>query len=127
MLPLGQVSSRLLGSNFSLVRRLAASVISPLDPSTITLRASSMVAPTSAIRTGRTAARARIHSAPARVLPKPRPASMSHTFQPLQIGAIWPSLAHTSNAASSSSIWPNVMFDMIRSCSERSIDRNLCA
>ena len=52
-------------------------------PSTIMRRASSSVAPTSAIRTpGRLCAISSIHSAPARVLPKPRPAIISQVRQP---------------------------------------------
>jgi hypothetical protein len=59
----------------------------PLTPSTITRRASSMVAPNKAIRTpGRLRASLSIHSAPALVLPKPRPASISQVRQPLSFG-----------------------------------------
>src|SRR5258708_4246708 len=54
----------------------------PLSPSTMTLRASSAVGATSAIRCARPASICtRTNSAPARVLPKPRPAISSHTRQ----------------------------------------------
>ena len=73
----------------------------PLTPSTMTLRASSMLAPTKAMRFGPLRARLLTHSAPARVLPKPRPAIISHTRQPSLLGGSWPLLAQISNAASS--------------------------
>ena len=54
----------------------------PLSPSTITARASASEAETSAIRaSGLSSAIIRTHSAPARVLPKPRPAMIIHTRQ----------------------------------------------
>jgi hypothetical protein len=54
----------------------------PLCPSTITLRASARFAATSAIRaSGSASAMLRTHSAPARVLPKPRPAMISQMRQ----------------------------------------------
>jgi hypothetical protein len=78
---LGQVSRRSDGSNAGtrpggLIARM------PLSPSTITARASPRVAPISAIRKpGSASASSRTHSAPARVLPKPRPAMISQVRQ----------------------------------------------
>ena len=69
MLPLGQVSRFRLGSHRILTLRLRATLRIPLVPSTMMLRASSIFAPTSAIRTDRLRARPCTHSAPARVLP----------------------------------------------------------
>src|SRR6516165_1848423 len=53
----------------------------PDAPSTITLRASAAVGPTRAIRRRPALTSARTHSAPQRVLPKPRPVISSHTRQ----------------------------------------------
>src|SRR6516162_8040445 len=53
----------------------------PDAPSTITLRASAAVGPTRAIRRRPALTSARTHSAPLRVLPKPRPAISSHIRQ----------------------------------------------
>ena len=64
----------------------------PLSPSTMTSRASAAVGATSATRRAvRAVTRARISSAPVRVLPNPRPASSSHTRQsPSAAAAGWP-------------------------------------
>ena len=53
----------------------------PDAPSTITWRASAAVGPTKAIRRRPALTSARTHSAPQRVLPKPRPVISSHTRQ----------------------------------------------
>jgi hypothetical protein len=52
-LPLGQVRRPRLGSHFNLWRWRRATLNSPLLPSTMIARASSIEAATSAIRTGR--------------------------------------------------------------------------
>ena len=79
--PEGQVSRRREGSNLGRLPR-GAIASSPLAPSTITLRASGSDAAISAIRAaGLASATARTHSAPARVLPNPRPARISQTVQ----------------------------------------------
>jgi hypothetical protein len=68
---------RKLGSNTG-ASAPGAAASTPLSPSTITLRTSVKLAPTSAIRAAPSArATSRTHSAPARVLPKPRPAQIS--------------------------------------------------
>ena len=103
MLPLGQVSRLMLGSHFTVTWLLRATLTIPLAPSTMMLRASSMLAPTSAIRTFLPRASPCTHSDPARVLPYPRPASISHTRQPSPGGVRCPSLAHISKSASSDS------------------------
>lgn len=79
--PLGQTSRRSAGAKAGRHHQ-GATDSSPEGPSTITLRASPKVAPTSAIRAlPSPSAMARTHSAPARVLPKPRPAINSHIRQ----------------------------------------------
>ena len=86
MLPLGHVSFFRLGSHLTFTWRLRATLMIPLTPSTITLRASSILAATKAILIPRLAANWLTHSAPARVLPNPRPAIISHTRQPSPSG-----------------------------------------
>src|SRR5205085_10293713 len=73
----------------------------PLTPSTMMLRASAIVPPTKAIRTfGRLLPRRKIHSAPARVFPNPRPAIISQVRQPSPPGGSWLACAHCSKSAS---------------------------
>jgi hypothetical protein len=57
LLPFGQVSLPRLGSHFSFCRWRRATLNSPLLPSTMIARASSIEAATSAILTGRAQAR----------------------------------------------------------------------
>jgi hypothetical protein len=82
MLPIGQISWFRLGSHFSLTRWLRATASNPLTPSTMILRPSSIDAAISAMRRPPIDASRCTHSAPARVLPNPRPAIISHTRQP---------------------------------------------
>jgi hypothetical protein len=72
----------------------------PLSPSTMTSRTSAAVGPTSAIRFLPLAISWRTHSAPVRVLPKPRPASRSHVRQSPR-GASWRGLAQKDQSNSS--------------------------
>jgi hypothetical protein len=117
-LPLRQVSRPRLGSHSTLLPLRAATESTPLTPSTITRRASSIVAPMSAIRTpGRLRASPSIHSAPARVLPNPRPAIISQLRQPWSGGGSWFLCAQLSKSASSASRSAGVMLQMIRRCS----------
>jgi hypothetical protein len=68
---------RKLGSNCG-ASAPGAAASTPLSPSTMTLHTSVSEAPTSAIRAlPSLRATSRTHSAPARVLPKPRPAQIS--------------------------------------------------
>jgi len=79
--PPGQVSRRSDGSQRGRVFG-GATARSPLSPSIITARASPSEPPTSAIRAaGSASATLRTHSAPARVLPKPRPAMTNQVRQ----------------------------------------------
>jgi hypothetical protein len=79
--PLGQVSRRLVGSyrgmnHGGLIARM------PLSPSTMVSRTSAAVAPTRASRRAAPdSTRRRTHSAAARVLPAPRPMSISQVRQ----------------------------------------------
>jgi hypothetical protein len=108
----------MLGSHFTRCRCLLATLSTPLTPSTITRRASSIVAPTSAMRTpGRLRAIFSTHSAPARVFPKPRPAIISQVRQPSCFGGSWASCAQASKSASSASTSAALMLQMIRRCS----------
>ena len=116
-LPFGQRSRPTLGSQLSFRRSRLATLTSPLTPSTMMLRASPMVAPTNATRTpGLALASRKIHSAPALVLPKPRPASISHTRQPSPFGGSWLSCAHCSKSASYFSACSNVRLLIVRRC-----------
>src|SRR5690606_26817636 len=76
----------------------------PLSPITITSRAWSKVSPTSATRRARPGASgvapstwARTHSAPARVLPAPRPPRITQLFQS-PAGGSWCGIAQNSNS-----------------------------
>ncbi len=61
--------------------RIGCTASNPLSPRTITAIASVIVWPTSAIGVTPAAASWRTHSAPARVLPEPRPPNISHVVQ----------------------------------------------
>lgn len=101
MAPLENRTSPLVAfqSTFSVAR---ATLIRPLSPSIITLRTSSMVAPIRAKRKLPSArARRLIHSEPARVFPKPRPAMIIQTRQSPSSG-FCPSCAHIGQRSSSS-------------------------
>ena len=79
--PFAQVRRRRLGSHAGAMPG-GDTARMPLSPSIITLRTSASDAPTSAILAcGSLRADSRTHSAPARVLPKPRPAQTSHVCQ----------------------------------------------
>ena len=79
--PLGHVNLLLVGSYNGLLL-FGAILSNPLGPSTITSRQSLAVAAIKAIWLTRAlSASDRIHSAPALVLPKPRPARISHVDQ----------------------------------------------
>ncbi len=96
-LPFGHVSRPTLGSHLTRPRLRVATLSTPLTPSTMILRASSILAPTSAIRIlGRLRASFSTHSAPARVLPKPRPAIISQVRHPLAGGSSWLSWSQRS-------------------------------
>src|SRR3954451_21762744 len=78
-----------------------ATFTSPLGPSIITLATSSRLPPISAIRaSGVSRARCSTHSAPAPVLPKPRPAISSHTVQSPFGSACPPCACHDHSASS---------------------------
>jgi hypothetical protein len=79
--PVRQMRRPLEGSNRGLVAA-GETARMPLSPSTITARAPRSVAPTRAMRASfRLSAIERTHSAPARVLPKPRPPMISQVRQ----------------------------------------------
>jgi hypothetical protein len=100
-LPFGQRSRPRLGSQRSLRLRRLEIATNPLTPSTIARRVSSMLAPTRAMRTPRRPVASRwIHSAPARVLPNPRPAIISQVRQPSAGGSSWLVCAQFSKSAS---------------------------
>ena len=117
-LPLLHVSRPIPGSHFKLLLLRFATLRSPLTPSTMIRRASSMLAPTRAIRTsGRLRASFSIHSAPALVLPKPRPAIISQVRQPPSVGSIWLSWHQFSKSASCSRTSCQLIARMIRAFS----------
>lgn len=109
-LPLGHRSRPRLGSHFTRCRRRFATARIPLTPSTITRRPSSIVAPARAILApGRLRASFSIHSAPARVFPNPRPASISQVRQPAFLGGSCDLWAHPSKSQSCERRSANVM------------------
>src|ERR1700730_5926883 len=117
MAPFGQVSLRFVGSYCG--RCCGGPIASrPLSPSTMTSRASAAVGATSAIRRRRWwMTWSRIHSAPLRVLPKPRPASSSQVRQS-PFGACWLRRPHQPQSCSiASSSRSLVCFRNAASCS----------
>src|SRR4051812_44614546 len=92
MLPLGHVIWPLAGE-YSGMKVDGETERMPLSPSIIVLRTSLYVSPTIAIRQpGLSSAISLTHSAPQRVLPKPRPARMSHVVHS-PVGGSWLGLA----------------------------------
>jgi hypothetical protein len=104
---------------WTLCRR--ATLSSPLTPSIITLRASSIDAATNANRRLPIIASRCTHSAPARVLPKPRPAIISHTRQPSLDGGSWFLCAQASKSASNASASVGERPEISSHCSSGSI------
>ena len=87
----------MLGSHLTRLLLRLATLSTPLTPSTMILRASSMLAPTRAMRMpGRLRASCSTHSAPARVFPNPRPANISQMRQLCAGGSIWLSCSQRS-------------------------------
>ena len=101
-LPLIQRRRFRLGSHLAWMSSRRATARIPLLPSTITARASSIVAPTSATLRRRPDTIECTHSAPARVLPNPRPAIISQVRQSPP-GAFCPSDTQVANIPSSRS------------------------
>ena len=105
-LPLRHSSRRRLGIHSGRAPR-GCTASSPETPSIITSRTSCSLPPTSAMRCLGEAASARTHSAPARVLPAPRPPMMSQVTHGAPLGAssggFWWPCANTGQSASSAS------------------------
>jgi hypothetical protein len=100
MAPLGNLSAAVVARQ-TILSPVRAQARIPLSPSTMIAATSSRLPPTSAIRApGFARARASTHSAPVRVLPKPRPARISQ-LRHSPGGASWRSSAFHSHSSSS--------------------------